>query len=156
MMIKRILTYLTIMIIALLLFESCEKEENESNEQMTSSYNETESHNMGQNCMNCHVQGGDGEGWFVVAGTVYDSLKTSTLPNATVKLYSGPNGTGNLVTTIEVDGLGNFYTTTSINFGEGLYTSAKGNTTTIHMNTRVTTGNCNSCHGASVDRIWAK
>ena len=106
--------------------------------------------------MNCHVQGGDGEGWFVLAGTVYDSLKTSTLPNSTVKLYSGPNGTGNLVATIEVDGLGNFYTTNSINFGSGLYTSATGNTTTKHMNTAITTGNCNSCHGGSVDRIWTK
>lgn len=156
MMTKRTLIFLTMMISTFILFESCEKEENEGNEQMTSSFNETESHKMGQNCMNCHIQGGDGEGWFVVAGTVYDSLKTSTLPNSTVKLYSGPNGTGNVVAIIEVDGLGNFYYTNSINFGDGLYTSAKGNTTTIHMNTPITTGNCNSCHGASVDRIWAK
>lgn len=156
MMTKKVLTIVTMMISTLLLFESCEKEEDEGNEKMTSSYNDTESHNMGQNCMNCHIQGGDGEGWFTVAGTVYDSLKTSTLPNSTVKLYSGPNGTGNFVATIEVDGLGNFYTTNSINFGNGLYTSAAGNTTTKHMNTSIATGNCNSCHGASVDRIWTK
>ena len=155
-MTKKVLMILTMMISTLFLFESCEKEENEGNETMISSYNETESHNMGQDCMSCHVQGGDGEGWFVVAGTVYDSLKTSTYPNSTIKLYSGPNGTGNLVTTIEVDGLGNFYTTNSIDFGNGLYTSASGNTTTMHMNTSITTGNCNSCHGESIDRIWTK
>ena len=155
-MTKRILIIVTLMISTLLLFESCEKEEDEGNEKMNSSYNDDESHNMGQDCMSCHVQGGDGEGWFSVAGTVYDSLKTSTLPNSTIKLYSGPNGTGNLVATIEVDGLGNFYTTNNINFSDGLYTSASGNTATIHMNSSITTGNCNSCHGAGVDRIWTK
>ena len=155
-MTKKVLTIITMIISTLILFESCEKEENEGNEEMNSSYNDTESHNMGQNCMSCHIQGGDGEGWFTVAGTVYDSLKTSTLPNSTVKLYSGPNGTGTLIATIEVDGLGNFYSTNSINFGGGLYTSATGNTTTKHMNTSITTGNCNSCHGGSVDRIWTK
>lgn len=144
------------MISTLLLFESCEKEEDEGNEEMISSYNETESHNMGQDCMICHKQGGDGEGWFVVAGTVYDSLKTSTYPNSTVKLFSGPNGTGNLVATIEVDGLGNFYSTNNIDFSSGLFTSVSGNTATEHMNSSITTGNCNSCHGESVDRIWAK
>jgi cytochrome c553 len=158
-MTKKVLTIITMVISTLILFDSCEKEENEENEgneTMNSSYNDNESHNMGQNCMNCHIQGGDGEGWFVVAGTVYDSLKTATFPNSTVKLYSGPNGSGNLVATIEVDGLGNFYTTNSINFGNGLYTSASGNTTTQHMNSSISTGNCNSCHGESVDRIWTK
>ena len=76
-----------------------------------SSTHDDESHNMGQNCLNCHKSGGSGEGWFSLAGTVYDSLKTATLPNSTVKLYSGPNGTGSLIGIIEVDGLGNFYTT---------------------------------------------
>ena len=156
MMTKKVFIIITMMISTLLLFESCEKEENEGNELMNSSYNETESHNMGQDCMSCHKQGGDGEGWFVVAGTVYDSLKTSTYPNSTVKLYSGPNGTGTLVATIEVDGLGNFYSTNNIDFGSGLYTSARGNTTTKHMITSINTGNCNSCHGESVDRIWTK
>jgi cytochrome c553 len=155
-MTKKVLTIIMVVISTLVLFESCEKEEDGGNETKNSSYNDNESHNMGQNCMNCHKQGGDGEGWFVVAGTVYDSLKTSTYPNSTIKLFSGPNGTGNLVTTIEVDGLGNFYTSNSINFGNGLYTSASGNTTANHMNSSITTGNCNSCHGESIDRIWTK
>ena len=106
--------------------------------------------------MGCHASGGSGEGWFSVAGTVYDSLKTSTYPNATVRLFTGPNGTGNLELTVEVDALGNFYTTENIDFGNGLYTSVEGNSDIIHMNSIVTTGQCNSCHGVSTDRIWTQ
>lgn len=53
--------------------------------------------------MICHVSGGSDKGWFTVAGTVYDSEQTSVYPNATVKLYTGSNGTGELVATLEVD-----------------------------------------------------
>ena len=57
---------------------------------------------------------------------------------------------------IQVDGKGNFYTTETIDFGEGLYTLAEGNTNTEHMNSKITSGQCNSCHGISTDRIWIK
>ena len=150
---KKILVIMIMVISTMVVLQSCKKDENETK---ISSYNDTESHNIGQNCMNCHYSGGSGEGWFTLAGTVYDSLKTSPYPNTTIKLYSGPNETGNFLGTIEVDGLGNFYTTNQIEFGNGLYPSASGNTTTKRMVTPVISGQCNSCHGQSVDRIWTK
>lgn len=150
---KKILAITIMVLSTMVLSQSCEKEENETK---ISSCNDTESHKIGQDCMNCHYSGGSGEGWFTIAGTVYDSLKTSPYPNATIKLFSAPNETGNLIGTIEVDGLGNFYTTNQIEFGNGLYTSVSGNTTTRHMVTPITSGQCNSCHGQSADRIWIK
>jgi len=133
---------------------SCEKEN--GNETKISTYNSSDSHNTGQNCMNCHTSGGEGEGVFEVAGTVYDSQKTNTYPNATVRLYSGPDGTGDLIATIQVDQLGNFYSTEGINFGSGLFVSVQGETQTRYMPTSLTTGACNSCHGSSVGRIWTE
>ena len=90
--------------------QSCKKESETYGESNNGSDNGSKSHNMGQNCMNCHKQGGSGEGWFNVAGTVYDSLGKSTYPNATVNLYTGPNGTGSLKYSFNVDASGNFYT----------------------------------------------
>ena len=142
-------------ILALISFASCEKEENE-NETKVSSYNSDESHNAGQNCMSCHKPNGSGEGWFTIAGTVYDSSKTSPYPNTTVKLFTGIAGSGILKATVEVDKYGNFYTTENIDFGFGLYTSVNGNSNTNHMNSPITTGQCNSCHGVSTDKIWTK
>jgi len=134
---------------------ACEKEgvENVTN---ISSYNSDKSHHMGENCMNCHSSGGPGEGWFTVAGTVYQNDKTTPYPNATIRLYTGPGGTGDLKATVEVDGKGNFYTTEPIDFGNGLYMSAEGDTETKYMNSSLATGQCNSCHGVSTDHIWVQ
>lgn len=120
-----------------------------------SSTNESESHNMGKNCLGCHYSGGQGEGCFTAAGTVYDSLQTSTKPGGAVKLYTGPNGTGDLVSTLEIDELGNFYTGKSINFIGGLYPSVTSKSgKTKYMSTPISLGACNSCHGVSTGKIW--
>ena len=154
---NKLLTWLTIVLSITFLLVSCENEDDDDgDEKMVSKYNEMESHKMGQNCMTCHKSGGEGEGWFNLAGTVYDSEKTLTYPNTTVKLYDTPNGGGSLIGTIEVDGLGNFYTTDNIDFENGLYVSVTGDNTTEHMINPVITGQCNSCHGTSTDRIWAR
>ena len=153
---KKILTLITLIVGILILLPSCESDDNEGNEEMVSSYNETESHKMGQNCMSCHKSGGEGEGWFNLAGTVYEDDKSTTYPNATVKIYDEPNGVGSLIGTIEVDGLGNVYTTNNIDFGSGLYVSVSGDAETIYMIGPVTSGQCNSCHGVSTDRIWTR
>ncbi len=137
-----------------LIFLACEKEG--ENEMKNSAFNGTESHNMGQNCMNCHKSGGRGEGWFVAAGTVYDSLKSKVYPNATVKLFTGPNGSGSLKYTIQVDGKGNFYTTNNLDFSGGLYPAVSGNGTTRFMGSSIASGQCNSCHGNSTEKIWTK
>jgi len=153
----QLLKYLSILFITVFLLYSCQNEndgDNDDDEQKISTYFDNDSHNAGQNCMNCHVSGGSGEGNFIAAGTVYDNLKTSIYPNATVKLYSEPNGTGTLKHTIEVDGLGNFYTTSFIDFSNGLYVSVEGNSEIKHMASPITSGQCNSCHGSSTDKIW--
>lgn len=152
---SRVTLSLLLICFAVFVFEACKKE-NDENETNISSFNDTESHNMGQNCMNCHKSGGSGEGWFNAAGTVYDSLGTAVYPNALVELYSGPNGSGTKKYSIEVDGKGNFYTTEDINFGSGLYPSIKGSIVTKHMATAITTGQCNSCHGNSTGKLWTK
>ena len=147
-----------------LLFISCKKDKtttdistsSETSESKISTYNDTESHNMGQNCINCHTTGGDGEGIFQAAGTVYDSTLSVTLPNTTVYLYTEQGGNGTLKHTVEVDGLGNFYTTESIDFGDGLYPTIKGATTSKHMSSPITSGQCNSCHGVSTSKLWTK
>ena len=138
-----------------LLFTACEKEEGE-NETSISSYRSDDSHHTGENCMNCHRSGGPGEGWFNVAGTVYDKDLNTPYPNATIRLYEGPGGTGTLKAIVEADQKGNFYTTEQIDFGEGLYAVAEGETTTRFMGSALTSGQCNQCHGESTGRIWVK
>ena len=145
-----------LIVVFFLLVLSCDVLENDESEAKVSKYFSKESHNMGKDCMNCHKSGGEGEGWFVVAGTVYDSSKTVTYPNTTVKLFSGPNETGNLVATFQVDGNGNFYTTENINFGSGLYPSVLSNNSVSYMYGKITEGKCNSCHGVSNDPIWVR
>ncbi|MDZ7604568.1 MAG: hypothetical protein U5K79_03050 [Cyclobacteriaceae bacterium] len=130
-------------------------EENED-EQLVSINGSTESHKAGEACMNCHKSGGSGEGIFVVGGTIYNSGKTAVYPNATIRLYTGPNATGSLKSMIEVDGKGNFYTTESTDFGTGLYVAVEGNSGTNHMISMITNGNCNQCHDATSNRIWTE
>lgn len=122
-------------------------------EENISEIGDDDSHNMGQNCMQCHKLGGEGEGCFVVAGTVYDTLSTNTLNSGKIELYTGPDGTGNLVNTIQVDSKGNFYTTENFDIA-GLYpvlTSPSGNKS--YMGSTLTSGQCNLCHGSSTTRI---
>lgn len=106
--------------------------------------------------MTCHFQGGDGESSFNLAGTVFSNLAgTQKQPNGFVKLYTLPNGNGDLKYTLEVDGLGNFYSTENIDFSIGLYPAifhANGNAK--YMPTAVATGACNSCHGISIGKLW--
>ena len=153
---KSIITICVILSLTIV-FTSCEKEEFGENETLISRHSDNESHNTGQNCMNCHTGGGSGDGWFTIAGSVFDALNADPYPNATLKLYTEPNGSGTLIKTIEVDGKGNFYTTENVDFTNGLYanlTATNGNE--IHMISAISTGQCNSCHGDSTDKIWIK
>lgn len=153
---KKLITMATLAMLfgAMVFTQSCEKE-GEENETNISRYGDDDSHNMGQNCMNCHKSGGQGEGWFNVAGTVYNAAFTNVQPNGTVKLYTGPDGTGTLKYTIEVDGKGNFYTTENIDFGSGLYPSVTGTSGDVqYMGTSITTGACNSCHNVTTNKIF--
>ncbi len=112
----------------------------------------TNSHNSGTDCMSCHKSSGQAKanGWYVVAGTVFQPNQSNVNANATVYLYSGPNATGNLVYELEADNYGNFYTTDAIDFGNGLYPVVQSSSgTQQYMQNVIRTGNCNGCHNSS-------
>ena len=117
-----------------------------------SSANSSKSHNAGQNCMNCHKKGGEGDGWFSIAGTAYRP-DLATAQNAVINLYTAPNGGGELKKIVSGDLLGNFYTTDIQAFGTGLYPSVTYNGNTSYMSGSILHGACNSCHGISTDKI---
>ena len=116
------------------------------------------SHNLGQNCMSCHTSGteaGNEGGVFRIAGSVYDAAMLNANTNATVYLYTGPNGTGTLKYTLPVDKKGNFYATGGVDLKTALYPVIIGSTSTFHMSSPTKNGACNSCHNVSTDKIWA-
>jgi hypothetical protein len=115
-----------------------------------------ESHNAGKNCMTCHSPGGSGEYVFTVAGTVYRPDLVSVHPGASTRFYAEANGAGDLVTSLEVDARGNFYTTEFIDLTAGPYVSVEGQVATHTMQSPVTEGACNACHGVTVDVIYAE
>lgn len=144
-----------LLIISGLVLIACEKEEFGEPSDMKSTSLSSESHHNGDNCMNCHKSGGSGEGWFTVAGSVYNSTQTVPYITATIELRTGQLGAGNLVATIDVDQNGNFYTTETVDFGNGLYALVKGGTATNYMTQKITTGACNSCHDSS-NKLWTE
>ncbi len=77
---------------------------------LRSSHGETRSHAQGDNCMTCHQAHGPGPGRFTAAGTLHDAAG-DPLADGVLELRSAPDGNGDLILRIEVDGLGNFYTT---------------------------------------------
>jgi hypothetical protein len=137
----------------ILAFASCSN----STEVKISKHFETESHNNGRNCMDCHNSGGKGEIEWKVAGSCYDSNFTNPYANATIKFFTEPNGSGIEVATLEVDGKGNFYTTQPVSFGIGLYPQVIGTTgKKLSMNSTVKSGACGSCHNYTTCKIAVK
>lgn len=133
-------------------YESIDDEDSGGMSSITGSYR---SHNTGKDCMSCHKPGGGEAPVWKVAGTVYNEAGTATNPTATVKLYTGPDATGTLKYTLQVDAKGNFYTGENIDFSGGLYPSVISSTSTYSMSSPITTGACNSCHdGVSRTKIW--
>lgn len=148
--------YLYLAISTIILLSACEKENENENENETkiSRNNTSQSHNLGQNCMSCHLSGGNGEGWFKVAGSIYNTTQSSAYSNGSIKITTEPNGEGTLIKTIEIDNKGNFYTTETINFGNGLYVSVYGTgSEQKFMSSKITNGACNNCHGNTTDKI---
>ena len=137
-------------------------------DQRASAHGTTYSHTDGRrgaDCLGCHNIGGDNPYQYSVAGTVYEIDLQNYYPDATVSLYSGPNGTGDLIVTVEVDGNGNFYTTEPIDLGNGqgngVYPSVTGRDATSptqYMNDPSNDGSCSSssCHGVNRPPIYAQ
>lgn len=136
-------------VLVIISFYSCKKNKAGTGSE-TSTYSNTSSHNVGTACMNCHNSGGSNQFWWTVAGTVFKPDSTSLNSNSTVYLFTGTNGTGNLILTLPVDAKGNFYTTSSVSFGSGFYPEVKSSSGEIrYMQSSTTNGNCNSCHDSS-------
>jgi hypothetical protein len=134
----------------------CKDKDNNCDKTVISTFSQKNSHNSGKNCMECHIDGGEGDGCFITAGSVYEDDFQTPYVNASVKLFTEPNGGGDLKATIEVDEKGNFYTTDVI-YGVTLYPAVTGlSGITEYMTNFVTSGACNNCHGVSTDRIWTK
>jgi len=135
-----------LLIFSSLVFFSCKKEKAGSGSK-TSSYNDGSSHNVGSACMSCHNSGGSNQYWWTVAGTVFKPDSVSLNSNSTVYLFNGPNGTGSLILTLPADEKGNFYTSSSVSFGSGLYPEVKSASGEIrNMQSFITNGDCNFCH----------
>jgi hypothetical protein len=74
---------------------------------------------------------------------------TTTYPGAIVRLTTASGGGGTVVAALTADASGNFYTSSSINYGTGLYVTATGTGGAVTpMTATVTSGACNGCHAA--------
>jgi hypothetical protein len=147
-----------LLLLAILGLPACDDDDDDDHdgedETVISSFGETESHNTGEDCMLCHRDGGGGEGWFAVAGTVYETDGvTPYTSNAVVELYTDPGGGGTRVERIEVDGRGNFFTTEPVDFTGGLYARVIGDVSTEDMFQVVTQGRCNGCHNGTDEAV---
>ena len=135
-------------------FFSCEKEGGCGDTNISASGG-NDSHNSGQNCMQCHTNGGKGEGCFSAAGSVYNSALISPISSGKVEFFTQANGAGQLMYTIQIDSYGNFYTTADMNVA-GLFPRVTGPTGTQQsMSSSLSSGKCNTCHNVSTSKIWA-
>jgi hypothetical protein len=141
--------YVSLLLILGILFitlNSCKKNKSGTGSE-TSSYGNTNSHNVGSDCMKCHNTGGSNQFWWYVAGTVFKPDSVSLNPGCTVYLFTGANGSGILIQVLPVDKKSNFYTTNSVSFGTGLYAEVKSSSGEIrYMQASITNGDCNFCH----------
>ena len=97
------------------------------------------SHNAGRDCSTCHS--------FTLAGTAYKSDGATVYAGATVKVTSSANGGGTVLASLTSDASGNFYASTPVAFGSGVYVSAAGTSgVTRAMGGAITSGACNRCH----------
>jgi hypothetical protein len=126
---------------------ACEDEDGDEAEGQSSVSGK--SHNTGKDCMSCHR--------FAAAGSVYNKALSSGFPGAVIKLTSQANGAGTVLGTFTTNKSGSFYTSSAINFGSGIFVSVTGNSGTVkHMNSAISSGACNSCHGASTSKVSAE
>jgi hypothetical protein len=104
------------------------------------------SHEPGNNCMHCHQRLGGGPGLFTAAGTLFDPAGQPRT-GAVVEIRTAPAGEGDLLAAIEVDQLGNFYTTADLPIPESeLFPFVRGSTTTKEMPFPTSSLACNYCH----------
>ena len=109
------------------------------------------SHNFGKNCASCHQEHGPGKGLFVVSGSLYKDASTPWVDGASIRLFADKART-QLVSTIQADSQGNFYSTASIEVPDaGLYVSVfdKNEQKLQDMNSPKISFACNMCHSGN-------
>jgi len=126
---------------------------NDNSNLVMSTYGSTKSHNVGEDCMRCHISGGDTGLEFSIAGSVYDSNLNIPYPNVTIVLFSDSDLSSIPLETLEVDSKGNFYSNIPIDWQNGLFASVSNNNNIRNMNSTIFEGSCNSCHGSSISNI---
>ena len=133
-----------IALFGLVLF-ACEKPSNKIN---ISRNGENNSHFSGRNCMSCHYTEGEGEGWFYVGGTIHGNYNGG-------KIVLFPEGFENAPSdSIEIDDLGNVFTTEFIDFSKGMNVAViNSNGDSLKMPAEIPVGQCNMCHGKTVEPI---
>jgi hypothetical protein len=148
------------MFMGCLFITACTKFQTGGNERTISTHGDDESHYNGWNCMHCHAPTATGEGWFTTAGTVSDP------GNGQVEFFKELGAEP--IMTVEVDGLGNFYTTETLDFPpEGLFVGLRDPQGNLEIMGRdddnpdanigvgpegqIYNGGCNLCHGYTTD-----
>lgn len=123
---------------------------------LRSAHGEANSHNVGENCMQCHQERGPGPGRFSAAGTLHDA-DGAPLADGILELRSAPDGNGELVLRVEADGLGNFYTTDPLPLADmPLFPTVYGpdGVGKNFMPFPTLSGACNVCHvGSAAVRV---
>jgi hypothetical protein len=118
-------------------------------------------HNVGQNCLTCHVSGGQSsENVFTLGGTIFKDAAGNTIsPGTVVDFFSGPNGTGTLLFSLVADSSGNIHSSQAINFTAGIYPAiVMPGGTMRYMPQVAKQGSCNStgCHDINTNpRIFS-
>lgn len=114
------------------------------------------SHNNAINCATCHAENGVGTGCFIVSGSVYLENQMEAYPNAVIRFYAGPNGTGGVKATYRTDAKGNFYSTEILDFNQPLYPAIIDASNNVVYKNRALLpgeGNCNKCHTDIPNRL---
>jgi len=116
-----------------------------------------QSHVFGSTCSSCHSPNGASMYIFNVMGSVSNEARTDIQSRSIIKLYTRPRAKGRLVATISSDDLGNFYSTENIDFSLGLFPTLSGTPgvkeDTKHMSRPIFSGDCNSCHGRTAEKL---
>lgn len=109
----------------------------------------TKSHHMGESCTSCHQAKGPGKGRFTLAGTLLDANGVRAT-GGKVTLSASPGGAALHV--VDVDALGNFYTTRDVGLDTAsLFVAVEGadGSKRAAMPFPTLSGACNHCHTGS-------
>jgi hypothetical protein len=101
-------------------------------------------HNAGQACLGCH--NGNGAKAFTAAGTIYSGGGGAS--GVTIEITDSKGVKVTLVSAASPsNAVGNFYTSQALS--PPLTVTASSCPDTVHMNSKPSSGDCNSCHNGS-------